>query len=68
MLTDQAAPGLIPSVPPKNFRGKIVDVIEVYQRRCLEESGQWLENVDQTPLILAGGKLVVPKKDSVRKM
>ena len=32
---------------PKNFRGKIIDVAEVNQRRWLEESGQQLENVDQ---------------------
>ena len=25
---------------------KIVDVAEVNQQRCLEESGLWLENVD----------------------
>ena len=25
---------------------KIVDVAEVNQQRCLDESGQWLENVD----------------------
>ena len=31
---------------------------EVNPRRCLEESEQWLENVDQTHLILASGKLV----------
>ena len=36
----------------------IVDVSEVNQRRCLEESVQWLENVDRTHLILASGKLV----------
>ena len=27
----------------------------------LEESGQWLENADQTPLVLASGKLVLQK-------
>ena len=31
---------------------KTVDVSEVNQWRCLEESGQWLENVDQTHLVL----------------
>ena len=41
---------------------KIVDVAEVNQQRCLEESGQWLKNVDRTHLLLASGKLVVQKK------
>ena len=43
-----AAPGSIPSVPKSFCRGKIIDVAEVNQRGWLEESGQWLENVDQT--------------------
>ena len=38
----------------------IVDVAEVYQRRCLEESGQWFEeNFDQTHVVLASDKLVL---------
>ena len=37
----------IPAFPPKIER-KIIDVAEVNQRRWLEESGQWLENVDRT--------------------
>ena len=44
-----AAPGLIPSFP-WYFLGK------VNQWRCLEESGQWLENIDWTHL-----KLVLQK-------
>ena len=32
---------------------KIVDVAEVNQWCCLEESGQWPENADQTHLVLA---------------
>ena len=39
---------------PKNFRGKIIDVADVNQRRWLEESGQWLENVDQIHLPSTG--------------
>ena len=35
-----------------------VDVAEIYQQR-LEESGQRLETVDQTRLVLATGKLVL---------
>ena len=41
---------------PKKFRGKIIDVVEVNQWPWLEESGPWLENVDQTYLVLASGK------------
>ena len=33
-----------------------LDVTEVYQRRWLEQSGQWLENVDRTHLVLGSGK------------
>ena len=43
----------------KISRLKIVDVAEVYHWHCLEESGQWLENVDQPHQILASGKLVL---------
>ena len=38
---------------------KIIIVAEVDQQRCLEESGQWLENVDQSHLVLAMGSLVL---------
>ena len=40
---------------------KIVDVAEVNQWRCLEESREWIENVDQTHLVLASDKLVLHK-------
>ena len=40
----------------------------VNQRRCLEESGQRLENVDRTHLVLASGKLVLQKKISAIKI
>ena len=56
LLPDPAAPGLIHSIPEK-----IVNVTEVNQRGCLEESGHWLENVDRTRLVLAIGKLVLQK-------
>ena len=46
---------------PQKFRGKIMDVAEINQRRRLEESGQQLENVDQTHLDLASGKLAPQK-------
>ena len=37
-------------------------VDEVNQRLCLEESEQWLENVDRTNLVLGSGKLVLQKR------
>ena len=46
----------------KKFRGTIVDVPEVNQWHCLEESGQWLENVNRTHLVVGSGKLVQHKK------
>ena len=61
LLLDPAAPGSIPNVPQKISQGKNVSVSEVNQWRCLEESGQWLENVDRTHLVLGSGKLVLQK-------
>ena len=40
---------------------KIVDVAKVNQRRCLVESGQWLENADRSRLVLGSGKQVLQK-------
>ena len=54
-------PSLIPSIQDFFSVRKIVDVAEVNQRCCLDESGQWLEDVDQTHLVLASGKLVLQK-------
>ena len=48
------------------LRGKNDDVAEVNQCYCLEESGQRLENVDGTHLLLASGKLVLQKGHSTR--
>ena len=48
---------------PKKFSGKFVTLANGYIRCNLEESGQWLENVDRTHLVLASGKLVLQKKD-----
>ena len=45
----------------KKFSGKIINVAEVNQRRWLEESGLWLENVDRKHLVLASGKPVLQK-------
>ena len=44
---------------------KIIDVAEVNQLHWLEESGQWLENVGQTHLVLASSKPVLQKGDLV---
>ena len=46
IASDPAAEGLIPSIPKKYSEKKFVDVVDFYQWRCLEESRQWLENVD----------------------
>ena len=46
----------------QNFlRGKNIAVVVVSQLCWSEESGQWLENVDQTHLVLDCGKLVLQK-------
>ena len=55
------SPGFDSQRSQKNFRGKIIDVAEDNQRPWLEESGQWLENVDRTHLDLASGKPVLQK-------
>ena len=63
LLHDPAALGSIPTVTPKIIsEEKIVNVTEVNQWRCLEESGQWLESVAQTYLLLASGKLILQTK------
>ena len=46
MLSDQAALGSSPSVTKKFSYKIIVDVADVNQRCCLEESGQWPENAN----------------------
>ena len=59
LIPHPAAPGSIPSIPDFSFSGKIVNAAEVNQRHCLEESGQWLEIVDRTHLVLVSGKAVL---------
>ena len=61
LLPDPSALGSIPSVPQKISEEKIVDVAEDSQQRWLEESGQWLENVDQIHPVLANGKQILQK-------
>ena len=57
---------LFDSERSRNFQRKnIADVTEVYQRHCLEERRQWLENVDQTRLVLASGLLVLVLQKSL---
>ena len=36
----------IPAFPKKLSEEKIVHIAEINEWHCLEESGQWLENVD----------------------
>ena len=45
---------------------KIVDVVEINQRRSLEESDQWLENVYRTYLALPSGMCVLQKSTYLR--
>ena len=56
-----SCPSLIPRIPDNFSEEKIVDVAEVDQGRCLEESGQRLESVHPTHLELAISKLVLQK-------
>ena len=53
---------------PNFIKGKIVNVAEVNQRHCLEESEQWLENVDRTnqALVALEKKLFPLEADSNR--
>ena len=46
LLPDPAGLALNPSIPKLLSEEKIVNVAEVNQQRCFEESGQRLENVD----------------------
>ena len=61
LASKPSCPGFIPGIP-KYFSDKtIVDAAEVNQLRYLEESGQWLENVDLNHRALVSGKLVQQK-------
>ena len=59
LLLDPAVVYLLPSIPKKYSVEDIIDVAEVHERCCWVESEQWLENVDQTHLVAASGKLVL---------
>ena len=62
-----SCPGFIPSIPETFLEKKFVHVGEVNQWRSLEESRQWLENVDETHLVLASGKLVLQERRGRRR-
>ena len=53
LATGPSCPRFDPQRSRILFRGKIVDDAGVNPRRCLEKSGQWLENVDQTHWLVA---------------
>ena len=53
-LLSSDALGSILAFPPK-FEQNIVNSAKVNKWRCLEENGQWLENVDQTQLLMGSG-------------
>ena len=55
LISNPAAPGLIPRVPKKISGEKWSKLQELW----LEESGQWLENVDWTHVELASDKPVL---------
>ena len=62
MLPNPAAPGLIPCSTEVFSEEKIPEAAVVNQWLCFKESGQWLETVDQTHLVIATGKLVLKNK------
>ena len=66
MLLDPAGPGSIHRVPDIFLEDRIVNFAELNQWCCLEESGQWLENVNRAHLELATGKLALQNTQSQR--
>ena len=62
LLADSAAPCFNTSVPKKFSEEKYKPIAEVNLWRLLKESVEWPENVDQSHLVLASGKLVAGKK------
>ena len=55
MLLTPVAPGSHPKI--------YFDVAEIFRRRWLEKSGQMVQNVFHTHLVLASGKLLLQKKN-----
>ena len=56
-----SSPGFDFQRSQKVFRRKNIAIADVNKQRWLEESGQWLENVDRTHLVLSSGKQVQQK-------
>ena len=54
--------GKIAKDSQRSHGGRLVHVAEVNQRRWLERSGLWLENVDRNHLGLASGKPLLQKQ------
>ena len=62
LASGPSCPGFNTQHSQNIFRGKNVNVPDANQWCFFEESEQWLENVDQTHLVLSSGKLVQKKK------
>ena len=62
LASGPSRPGSVPNISKKDSEEWIIDASETNQWHCLEESGQWLENVDRIHLVLASGKLGLEKK------
>ena len=58
LLPDPDAPGSIPSFLDF-LEVKLSMSLKVIQQRCFEESGQKLDNVVRTHLVVASGKIVL---------
>ena len=62
LASHPTALGLIPSTL-KNISSELFDVAGIYRQSCSEQSGQRLENVNRTHLVLASGSLVRQKSN-----
>ena len=61
-----SSPGFKFQPSQKNIRGKKIDYVEVDHQRCLEESCQWIEIVEQAHRELASGKVFQQKLCSLK--
>ena len=61
LLLTQQPQFWFPLFPKKCSQKKLSLLVTLIQGRWLEESEQWLENVDWTHLVLASGNPVVQK-------
>ena len=64
LASHPAAPGSIIG-NHENFFGRILGVAKVDRQHWLEESEQWLENVERTHKVLVCGKLVFQKNTEI---